>query len=161
MPQRRDPDQISAPRPDAAKAVGAVVRSLYDLISGPVDAARNWDRFRSFFLPGARLIPQHRVPAGPVQIMDVEAYIARVEKLIAGTGFHEREVAARIDIFGAIAHVLSTYEARHALDEKEPFMRGINSIQLLYEGGRWQVASVIWDIEGENNPIPVQYLPSN
>jgi hypothetical protein len=40
-------------------------------------------------------------------------------------------------------------------------MRGINSIQLLYEGGRWQVASVIWDIEGEGNPIPVQYLPSD
>jgi hypothetical protein len=36
--------------------------------------------------------------------MDVEAYIARVEKLIAGTSFYEREVVVRIETFGTIAH---------------------------------------------------------
>ena len=37
-------------------------------------------------------------------------------------------------------------------------MRGINSIQLFYDGTRWWVLSVFWDNERPDQPIPEQYL---
>ena len=39
-------------------------------------------------------------------------------------------------------------------------MRGINSIQLVNDGKRWWIASVVWDTEQPDNPIPAQYLPN-
>jgi hypothetical protein len=54
--------------------------------------------------------------------------------------------------------VFSTYESRHAPDEK-PFARGINSIQLVNSGGVWKIAGIVWDSEREGNPIPPEYLP--
>jgi len=38
---------------------------VYDVISGPA-GPRNWDRFRSLFVPGARLIPTRRDDKGVV-----------------------------------------------------------------------------------------------
>ena len=70
--------------------------------------------------------------------------------------FFEKEVARRLDCFGNVCQVFSTYEARRALSEEKPFVRGINSIQLLNDGQRWWVASIVWDTERENNPIPAR-----
>jgi len=67
-------------------------------------------------------------------------------------------VAHRIERFGNIAHVVSVYEARHAPDDAVPFRRGVNSIQLCWDGSRWRVVSVLWDTERDGNPIPAQYL---
>ena len=36
-------------------------------------------------------------------------------------------------------------------------MRGINSIQLVRDGKRWWIASVVWDTERPDNPIPADY----
>ena len=43
--------------PEDVASVDAIVAAVYDVISGPAGEARDWDRFRSLFLPGARLIP--------------------------------------------------------------------------------------------------------
>jgi hypothetical protein len=71
----------------------------------------------------------------------------------------ESEVHRRAEVFGSIAHVFSTYEARHAADEKAPFARGINSIQLIKDEGRWWVLSMVWDDERADQAIPARYLP--
>ncbi len=75
-----------------------------------------------------------------------------------GDGFYEREIARETDRFGHMAHLLSTYEVRRAKDE-DPFMRGINSIQLFFDGDRWWVLTIYWDSEREDSPIPREYLP--
>jgi uncharacterized protein YciI len=38
-------------------------------------------------------------------------------------------------------------------------MRGINSIQLLYDNNRWWVVNIYWSQESKSNPIPEGYLP--
>ena len=93
-------------------------------------------------------------------MLDVEGYIARVEPLFETEGFYEKEVARRTELFGQIAHVWSTYESRHDPRDREPFMRGINSIQLLNDGKRWWIVTVYWDSERPDNPLPPQYLPA-
>jgi hypothetical protein len=43
-------------------------------------------------------------------------------------GFYEVEISRRLDCFGNIAHVFSTFDARYKADDPKPLARGINSI---------------------------------
>lgn len=75
-----------------------------------------------------------------------------------GLGFDEREIHRVTQRFGNIAHVFSTYETR-AKPGGPILGRGINSIELFWDGKRWWIASAIWDDERPGNPIPKEYLP--
>src|SRR5207237_10104872 len=90
--------------------------------------------------------------------LDVRGYIAGVEPLCEKNGFYEKEVARRVEQFGQIAHVWSTYESRHAPNDAAPFMRGINSIQLFKDGKRWWIVSIYWQHENAGRPMPSEYL---
>jgi len=155
---------MSKSEPDLADvgSIDAIIAAAYDVISGPAGKKRDWNRERSLFYPGARLIPTASVPgrndvAIEPQILDVESYIARVEPLLQ-QGFYETEVARHTERFGRIVHVWSTYESRHDPGEAAPFMRGINSFQLFNDGKRWWILSVYWQHENAEHPIPEKYL---
>jgi hypothetical protein len=93
--------------------------------------------------------------------MNVEEFIRSAGEFFAANGFYEWEVARTAERFGNVAHAMSTYETRWSADDAEPFMRGINSIQLLEQGGRWWVVTIFWDNEGPDKPIPDRYLPKS
>lgn len=142
-------------------SIDAIITAAYDSISGPAGQKRNWARERSLYYPGARLIPTAKPGENDglaPQILDVDGFIARVEPYFAGNGFYEKEIAKRIEQFGHIAHVWSTYESRHTPDDPEPFMRGINSIQLFHDGSRWWIVTIYWQQESAEHPIPRKYL---
>ena len=140
----------------------AIVAAVYDVISGPAGQKRNWDRFRSLFVPGARLIPTGRRPTGEVgsRVLTPEEYIERSSPLLEKNGFYEREISRRIEKFGSIAHIFSTYESRHKSDDAKPFARGINSIQLMNDGKRWWIVTIFWQGEDDQNPLPAEFLRS-
>lgn len=141
----------------------AIVKAVYDVISGDAGQARDWDRFRTLFHKDARLIPTGKNKETGVtgaNALSAEDYIRRVDAGFLKNGFHEREVASRADQYGNIAQVFSTYESFRKMDEKKPFMRGINSFQLLNDGKRWWVVTIFWESETPENPIPKQYLKS-
>ena len=152
----------SADSSDVA-SIDAIIAAAYDVISGPAGKKRDWDRERSLFFPGARLIPtavvtgRNDVDLAPL-VLDIDGYIGRVEPLFEKEGFYEKEVARRVEQFGQIAHVWSTYESRHDPSDPEPFMRGINSIQLFNDGHRWWILSIYWQHENPQQPIPEKYL---
>ena len=148
---------------DGTETIEGIVTTLYALISAAKGEARDWDRFRTMFLPGARLIPTNRAihdgrGGHPPDVMDVETFIRTGTPVLESMGFDERQIAMRVERFGCVAHVWSTYESRHAPDEP-PFARGINSIQLYNDGARWWVVTIYWDSERADNPIPDAYLP--
>ena len=151
--------------PADVASIDAIIAAAYDVISGPAGQKRNWERERSLFLLGARLIPTSKAPGSvgrdkdaPLTVLDTEGYIARVESFFEKEGFYEKEIARKTERFGDIAHVWSTYESRHSEDDPEPFMRGINSIQLYYDGQRWWIVTIYWQHEGPENPIGAEYL---
>ena len=153
----------TAPAAPTLHSIEGVLTTLYALISGPAGEPRDWDRFRSLFIPGARLIPTNRAihdgqGGHPPDVMDVETFIQTSTPILESMGFEERQIAMRVERFGCVAHAWSTYESRHAPGE-EPFARGINSIQLYDDGTRWWVVTVFWDSERAGNPIPPEYLP--
>jgi hypothetical protein len=91
-------------------------------------------------------------------MMDVEQYITQVGPRLESGGFFEREIARRVERYGGVVHVFSTYESRRALSDPVPFARGINSIQLWFDGRRWWIVTIYWEGERPGNPIPPAYL---
>ena len=141
----------------------AIMKSVYDVISGDAGQKRDWDRFRSLFYKDARLIPSGKNPTTGVigsRSLLVEDYVTRASANMEKEGFYEREKARRVEIYGNIAHVFSTYESFHSLSDKKPFQRGINSFQLFNDGTRWYVITIFWQGETTETPIPKKYLKS-
>jgi hypothetical protein len=137
------------------------MRSVYDVISGDANKPRDWDRFRSLFHKDARLIPSGKNPQTGVvgaRAFTPDEYRTRAAAAFAKEGFFEREIARRVETYGNIAHVFSTYESRHSLSDPKPFARGINSFQLLNDGKLWWVITIFWEAETPETPIPKAYL---
>ena len=150
--------------PADVASIDAIITAAYDSISGP-PGKRDWDRERSLFIPGARLIPTAKnagetSPVGEIapHMLDIDGFIARVCDCVEKNGFYEKEIARRTEQFDQISHVWSTYESRHKANDPEPFMRGINSIQLFYDESRWWIVSIYWQHESTEHPIPEKYL---
>jgi hypothetical protein len=38
-------------------------------------------------------------------------------------------------------------------------IRGINSIQAVFDGVRWKITQITWETETPTEPIPESYLP--
>jgi hypothetical protein len=151
---------VPAARPADVASIDAIIAAVYDVISGPAAAPRDWDRMRSLFAPEGRMGAVGARPDGSyvLRSLSPDDYIARNTKAFATMGFFETEKARTTEVFGQIAHVFSTYEARHAKDDAQPFMRGINSIQLIHDGKRWYVLNLIWRAEDAKLQLPERYL---
>lgn len=149
-----------AAEPAAVETVDGIIAALYASISGPA-GPRDWEHFGSLFLPGAILMPALPQPDSlpPPPAFSAVEYRERAEPYLREHPFWEVEAARRVERFGTVVHVWSTYESRED-PEAEPFARGINTITLVRHAGRWWVAAIVWDAEREGNPIPEEYLRS-
>lgn len=148
-----------AVKPEDVGTMDSILRAVYDTISGPAGKKRDWDRLRSLFIPGARMIAVgKRQATTTARVMTVEEYIAASGPFLEERGFFEKEIARRVEQFAGIAQVFSTYEARTKSDDAKPMMRGINSIQLMNDGKRWWVVTIYWQAEDSDNPLPEKYL---
>jgi hypothetical protein len=152
-----------AANPADVASLDAIITAVYDVISGPAGKKRDWDRMRSLFVPGARLIPTGPRQAGGYgsRVLTVDEYIERSSGFFEKEGFFEREATRQLEQFGQIAHAFSTYESRHAPEDARPFQRGINSIQLMNDGKRWWIVTIFWQAEDEKTPLPEKYLKNN
>jgi hypothetical protein len=144
-----------------------LISSLYDVISGPAGKPRDWERFRSLFLPDGRLVViRADAPANgnqPARKSDAvvrtpDVYVERNDPYFKTNGFFERGIANRVEEFGNLVQVWSTYESRHAMTDPAPFARGINSIQIVHAQGRFWLTSIAWDDERPGLTLPEKYL---
>jgi hypothetical protein len=147
-------------------SVDHLLASLYDVISGPAGKPRDWDRFRSLFLPDGRLgVVRPDLPAtgaeperkGDMVLLSPDMYAERDDPYFKTHGFFEHPIANRVEEFGNLVHVWSTYESRRAENEP-PFARGVNSVQIVHAQGRFWLASVVWDEERPGLTLPEKYL---
>lgn len=154
-------------RPADVDSIGGLMAALYDVISGPAGKPRDWDRFRSLFLPDGRLgvirpsrpaEDGHPATEGDVVFLSPQDYIDRDAPFFQSNGFFERGIANRIEEFGNLASVWSTYESRHSADDPKPFVRGINSLQIVHAHNRYWIASILWDDERSGQTLPEKYL---
>jgi hypothetical protein len=141
----------AAPRVPASDLAGidAAIRGVYEVISGPPGQKRDFDRMRSLFAPGATM-----KAIGPKGLHggSVEDYINRNKDILEKMGFTERELARRTEVWGGLATAWSAYDGRTA--DGSFHERGINSFQLVKIDGKWLVASILWQEEMPDNPLP-------
>src|SRR5688500_15477188 len=116
---------VHASKPEEVASIYSVIASHWDVISRSAGQVRDWNRMRSLFIPGGRLMPTGVRPdrSVVVRILEVNDYIAVSGPQLERVGFREREIARRTEQFGHIAHVFSTYEGR--LDSDGTVIRGI------------------------------------
>ena len=157
------PDSSSVPAalPKDTRTIESIIEASYACISGAAGVPRAWDRMFSLFLPEAHSIRTGRLPDGSTgyRIMRNAEYRDQMNDWLVENGFFEREIHRVVERYGNIAQVFSTYESRHKEDDPQPFMRGINSFQLLYDGRRWWIVNILWQHESPDMPLPPQYLP--
>ena len=158
-----DQPKTYPPRPEDVESIDSIIDALYSSISFDSGGQPDWNRFRSLMYAGARLIPTGSKAGDEIPVMDVEQFVVGSEHAINESelhkrGFIERGILNTTDRFGAIAHVMSTYESLYG-DDKTVFARGVNSIQLIHTRNRWWCLTILWDDEREDNPIPKKFLP--
>lgn len=149
--------QVPSPRAEDVKSLDSILLAIYDVISGPA-GNRDWKRFRSLFVPQARFTQTMKAPDGSVvvNLLGIDDFVMMAGDVFKKDPFYENAIVNRAQSFGNVTQVFSSYESRRAPGAK-PFERGINSIQLINDGKRWWVLSILWDEERPDNPLPPEF----
>lgn len=147
-------------RPEDVATIDAIIAAFYDVISGPAGQPRQWSRDRSLYIPGVRFVstgydPQDR---RTVSVMDHQQFVDATDSGFVTRGFYETEIHRVTHRVNDIAHVFSTYEMRTTPDGPV-FGRGVNSIELYWDGARWWIAAAVWIDEAPSHPLPAELLP--
>jgi hypothetical protein len=74
--------------------------------------------------------------------------------------FYEIELKREVSKYGNIAQVWSAFEIRTEPDVSTT-IRGLNSIQLHYEKGRWYIDSWTTQMESDDNVLVQDFLNDN
>ena len=159
--EAQSPSETEQVHAQDVASIDAILTVLYDVISGEKGEKRDWPRFLNLFTPDARLIPARPDDTGKfkLRVMSPQDYVDLSGTYLEENGFFEVEIARKVDHFGPVVQVFSTYESKHSASDPEPFARGINSIQLLNDGERWWIVNIYWTSETDKLPLPEMYLP--
>lgn len=158
----RDLKAVSIPTiaadPKDVSTIDGIVKAFYATITGPKGQPRQWSRDRTLYIPDIRFISMGeadgKIRAG---IVSHQQFVNGNNESFVTNGFTEREINRVTRRFGNIAHVFSTYE--YSSDDGKDKGRGVNSIELFWDGTRWWISAASWDDERPNNPIPKEFLP--
>jgi hypothetical protein len=133
-------------RPSDVATLDAILHTFYETVSGSAGQPREWDRFRSLFLPEGRLMPIVSIAGerAGLRFLSTEDFIHRVDPIFATEDFWERESSRQTETFGRFAHVLSFYDSLRS-PNGPPFEKSANSIQLFNDGLRWWIVNVMWN----------------
>ena len=151
--------------PADVESIDAITTAVYEVISGDAGVPRDWDRFRSLFAPGARLMPvssqvgENGRRTSALTAISPADFADRTNDGFTADGFYEVEIGNVTETYGDIAHRFSSYASFRTDDpNEEPFNRGINSFQYLFDGERWWILTIFWQHEPDAGPIPDRYL---
>jgi len=152
------PQTHPSANPADVSSKDAIVGAIYEAISFREGEHPDMSRLRSLFNPHAQFI---RITQDGVDTMDLESFTASFRERVktgALKSFYEAELSRQTLAFGSIAQIFSTYHKRMNTEDPESLIRGINSLQLYYDGQRWWISSILWEDERHDNLIPPEYL---
>ena len=145
------------PRPEDVATFDGMIAAAYQAVSAQPGEERDLDRFRSLFRPDARLFNvTHSEEGGQTAILGLDDFVRGFSGVVT-KGVFETEISRRTERFGDIAHLWSTYEVRATAESPDVQARGINSMQLVWDGERWWIVSGMFQNEGPGLPMPEQY----
>lgn len=151
--------QVTTKYGDNVSTLDGIIKAFYDVVSvkkgGKVyyerDSLLHWKDVR---VGGVSMNKNGRPVIGFVTL---KKFHELSDPYVEKDGFDEREISRKVEKFGAVYHVWSTYESRN--EPGGPVIdRGINSIELFNDGNRFWILGWFYDGERKDNPIPAEYL---
>jgi len=144
--------------------VDGLIHSLYDAISGPAGQNRNWNVFRNLFAENARMYiaVKDKDSNYSLKIITPEEYAERNKTRFPDIGFNEDELYRITNTYGAGTQIFSTYESHFTnKNGEQEIIKGVNNIQLYFDGERYFIVSIFWDADAKNIEVPDRYLPKD
>jgi len=139
---------------DAMTQIASLTDAFFRAVSFQDGGRPEYSRIHELFIDRGLLIKNS---ADPPTVSTVEEFIAPRQALVeAGqlTSFREAELGHRTDIFGRVAHRLSTY-VKHAVTDGTPSeIRGVISTQFVQTSTGWLISSMAWDDERPGLTVP-------
>lgn len=144
--------------PKEVATIEAITETGLQIISGPKGQKRDMEKFKALFLPDAQMGGVFfKGDSSFVRITTVEKFAEHNGPAYEELGFYENVLGLRIERFGNLATAFQTYETRYGKDGKVE-ARGVNTYQLVFDKGRWWIASLLFTPETEKQKIPAKYL---
>ncbi len=139
------------------KSIEAIIDAYYEVISGSSDDL--WQFERDKFLHSENAVIIRLGDNGSAEFHSLEAeYIPM--GLNPRENFYEKELKRVVSKYGNMAQVWTAFEIRTE-PETPSDIRGLNSIQLHYENGRWYIDSWTVQMESEQNTLVQEFLNDN
>ncbi|MDT8416136.1 MAG: hypothetical protein RQ735_12275 [Flavobacteriaceae bacterium] len=136
------------------KSVDAIINAYYDVVSG--SSHDPWQFERDKYIHSKNAVITRFDENGIAESHTLEAeYIPM--GLSPKEDFYEKELKRLVSQFGNIAQVWSAFEIR-THPETESNIRGLNSIQLHFENGRWYIDSWTCEMESEKSAVVNEFL---
>ncbi|MGC2237451.1 MAG: hypothetical protein WA584_14910 [Pyrinomonadaceae bacterium] len=148
-----------APLTEDVGSIDGIVKAFYEVVSGGIGVPRQWSRDRTLYIPDIRFVGMSERGGKIVaDVMSHQQYVEDSNDFFLKEGFVEKEIKRVTKRFGNMAQIFSTYEFSTSGKNKMSG-RGVNSIEMFFDGKRWWISAVTWDEERPNNPIPKEFLP--
>ncbi len=147
------------PRSEDVESLDGIIAAWYDIVSVPAGETPDWARDSTLYLPEVRFVilaDGEHDEVDSASIIDHAQFAAAVGE--SSDGFFESEIHRVTQRFDNLVHVFSTYEFGQSKDGAV-LGRGINSIQLFFDGQRWWIVGAAWRNESDERPIPPEFLP--
>ncbi|HLM02367.1 MAG TPA: hypothetical protein VK400_15050 [Pyrinomonadaceae bacterium] len=150
---------VVEPRAEDVGSIDGIVKAFYEVISGGVNVPRQWSRDKTLYIADVRFVAMSERNGKPVvDVMNHQKYVESSNDFFVREGFVEKEIHRVARRFGNMAHVFSAYEFSTS-GKRKVTGRGLNSIEMFFDGKRWWISSVAWEEERPNNPLPKEFLP--
>ena len=138
--------------------LAALTAAFLDAVSFEPGERPAYDTIRDLFIPQGLLIKN----IGSPEIATVDEFIAPRQALFDSgelTEFEERELAFVNEVFGNVAHRMSTYSKAGVQRGVRFEARGVISTQFVFTPSGWRMSSMAWDDERPGLVMPDRYEP--
>jgi hypothetical protein len=138
--------------------LAALTAAFLDAVSFEPGARPAYATIRDLFIDQGVLIKNIGTP----DITTVDGFIAPRQALVDSgelTEFEERELAHVNEVFGNVAHRMSTYSKRGVQGGARFEARGVISTQFVFTPDGWRMSAMAWDDERPGVTLPARYEP--
>jgi len=151
--------QVKTSFGDEVGTLDGIIKAYYDVVTVKKGEKISYVRDSLLHVPNASVGIAQKDKNGKTELklITLKDFHKNSDAMLEKDGFYEKEISRKVENYGSVYHVWSTYEAKNVADG--PVLeRGINSIQLFFDGTRFWILSWVFDNEGNGNEIPKKYL---
>jgi low affinity Fe/Cu permease len=136
------------------KSVDTIIKAYYDVVSG--SSSDPWEFERDTYIHSKNAHIIFLDEKGKAELVTLES-LQIDSRLSERKDLYEKELKRKVSQFGNIVQVWSAYEVRNE-PETTTNNRGLVSIQLHYEQGRWWIDSWTNQMESDKNSLVTTFL---